>query len=90
MSPALVICSSSFVLATLPLNISAEAALPSLGVGIQQPTPDLGNILNDSVSCFSADSEYFFVPGVILVIIVLAFNIFGDDVRDALDPESSR
>jgi peptide/nickel transport system permease protein len=79
-----------YVSLTLPLNISAEAALAYLGVGIQQPTPDLGNILNDSVSYFSADSEYFFVPGAILVIIVLAFNMFGDGVRDALDPKSSR
>jgi peptide/nickel transport system permease protein len=75
---------------TLPLNISAEAALSYLGVGLQAPTPSLGNILQDSVSYYSADPTYFFVPGVALVLIVLAFNMFGDGLRDALDPKSNR
>ncbi|WP_375476970.1 ABC transporter permease [uncultured Jatrophihabitans sp.] len=75
---------------TLPLNISAEAALSYLGVGLQAPTPSLGNILNDSVSYYDADPFFFFAPGVVLVLIVLAFNLFGDGLRDALDPKSSR
>jgi peptide/nickel transport system permease protein len=75
---------------TLPLNISAEAALSYLKVGLQAPTPSLGNILNDSVSYYDADPVFFFAPGVVLVIIVLAFNLFGDGLRDALDPKSNR
>jgi peptide/nickel transport system permease protein len=79
-----------YVSLTLPLNISAEAALSFLGVGLQAPTPSLGNILNDSVSYFQPDPTFFFVPGVVLVLIVLAFNMFGDGLRDALDPKSTR
>lgn len=75
---------------TLPLNISAEAALSYLGVGLQAPTPSLGNILQDSVSWYQPDPTYFFAPGVVLVLIVLSFNLFGDGIRDALDPKSHR
>ena len=75
---------------TLPLNISAEAALSYLKVGLQAPTPSLGNVLNDSVSFYSVDPFYFFAPGVVLVVIVLAFNMFGDGLRDALDPKANR
>ncbi|HEV7204575.1 MAG TPA: ABC transporter permease [Jatrophihabitans sp.] len=79
-----------YVSLTLPLFISAEAALSFLGVGLQAPTPSLGNILNDSVSYFDPDPTFFFVPGIVLVLIVLAFNMLGDGLRDALDPKSSR
>jgi peptide/nickel transport system permease protein len=73
---------------TLPANISAEAALSFLGVGIKAPTPTLGNILNDSVNYLSADPLYFFLPGLFIFIIVLSFNMLGDGLRDALDPKS--
>lgn len=79
-----------FVSLTLPLNIAAEAALSFLGVGLQAPTPSLGNILSNSVSYYSADPAFFFIPGATLVIIVLSFNMFGDGLRDALDPKSKR
>ncbi|SDJ01296.1 peptide/nickel transport system permease protein [Frankineae bacterium MT45] len=79
-----------FVSLTLPLNISAEAALSYLGVGIQPPTPSLGSILNNSVNYYDADPAFFYIPGAVLVIIVLSFNLFGDGLRDALDPKSSR
>ncbi|SOD75123.1 peptide/nickel transport system permease protein [Jatrophihabitans sp. GAS493] len=79
-----------FVSLTLPLNIAAEAALSFLGVGIQPPTPSLGSILNNSVSYYDADPAFFYIPGTVLVVIVLAFNLFGDGLRDALDPKSSR
>jgi peptide/nickel transport system permease protein len=73
---------------TLPANISAEAALSFLGVGIKAPTPTLGNILNDSVNYLSADPLYFFLPGMFIFIVVLSFNLLGDGLRDALDPKS--
>jgi peptide/nickel transport system permease protein len=73
---------------TLPANISAEAALSFLGVGIKAPTPTLGNILNDSVNYLSADPIYFFLPGMFIFIVVLSFNLLGDGLRDALDPKS--
>jgi peptide/nickel transport system permease protein len=79
-----------FATLNLPANISAEAALSYLGVGIQSPTPSLGNILNTSTPYLETDPTFFFAPGVVLTIIVLSFNLFGDGLRDALDPKSTR
>jgi len=74
----------------LPTNISAEAALSFLGVGIQAPTPTLGNVLNDSVSYFDADPTFTIIPALFIFTLVLSFNLLGDGLRDALDPKSSR
>jgi peptide/nickel transport system permease protein len=79
-----------FASLTLPLNIGAEAALSYLGVGLQAPTPSLGNILSNSVNYYSADPAFFYLPGIALVLIVLSFNLLGDGLRDALDPKSTR
>lgn len=72
------------------MNIGAEAALSFLGVGLQAPTPSLGNILSKSVSYYSAHPAFFYLPGITLVLIVLGFNLLGDGLRDALDPKSAR
>ncbi|HET6167752.1 MAG TPA: ABC transporter permease [Marmoricola sp.] len=74
----------------LPAYVSAEAAFSFLGVGVKPPTPTLGNILNDSISYMTADFLFFFLPGLVLAIIVVSFNLVGDGIRDALDPKSSR
>ena len=74
----------------LPANISTEAALSFLGVGVGTPTPTLGNILTDSVNFLVSDPTYFLVPGVAIFLIVLSFNLLGDGLRDALDPKSDR
>jgi peptide/nickel transport system permease protein len=74
----------------LPAYISAEAALAFLGVSVLPPTPTVGNILSDSIQFAAADFLYFVLPGLILVIIVVAFNLLGDGIRDALDPKSGR
>jgi peptide/nickel transport system permease protein len=74
----------------MPQNIATEAALGFLGVGIQAPTPSFGSILNDSVHYASVDPPYFIFPGVILFLVVLAFNLVGDGFRDALDPKADR
>jgi peptide/nickel transport system permease protein len=79
-----------FASLTLPLNIGAEAALSYLGVGLQAPTPSLGNILSNSVNYYTADPAFFYLPGIALVLIVLSFNLLGDGLRDALDPKSTR
>ncbi len=79
-----------FVSLQLPLNIGAEASLSYLGVGLQAPAPSLGNILSDSVSYYTVDPAYFLLPGITLVLVVLAFNMLGDGLRDALDPKSTR
>ena len=79
-----------FVTLLVPAYISAEAAFSFLGVGIKPPTPTLGNILADSVSYTSADPMFFFLPGILLAVTVVVFNLVGDGVRDALDPKTHR
>ena len=74
----------------LPAYVSAEAAFSFLGVGIKPPTPTLGNILNDSVAYAEADFIFFFFPAFMIAVIVISFNLFGDGIRDALDPKSSQ
>ncbi len=82
------------ILVTVALNIptfiTTEAALTFLGAGVIEPTSDWGAMLLDSVPFYSVDLMYTFIPGMALFLLVLAFNLFGDSVRDALDPKSSR
>jgi peptide/nickel transport system permease protein len=74
----------------LPTYISAEAALSFLGVGIQPPTPTLGNILKYSVNYASADFTFFFFPALVIAILVISFSLLGDGLRDAFDPKADR
>jgi peptide/nickel transport system permease protein len=74
----------------IPTNILFEAALSFLGVGIHPPTPSWGGMLAQAVQngLYSVDPEFMAVPGVAIFISVLAFNLLGDGLRDALDPRS--
>jgi peptide/nickel transport system permease protein len=74
----------------IPTNILTEAALSFLGVGVKPPTPSWGQMLSAAVSYYDSDPMYMIVPGVAIFITVLAFNLFGDGVRDALDPKGTR
>jgi peptide/nickel transport system permease protein len=74
----------------LPTYISAEAALSFLGVGIQPPTPTLGNILKYSVNYASADFTFFFFPALFIAVLVISFSLSGDGLRDAFDPKAER
>jgi len=76
----------------IPTNILFEAALSYLGVGIIPPTPSWGGMISDAVNngIYSVDPMYMIIPGLAIFITVLAFNLFGDGLRDALDPKSSR
>lgn len=76
----------------IPTNISAEAALSFLGVGVKDPTPSWGQMLNaaQSGNWYLSDPWFLAVPGAMLIVTVLAFNLLGDAVRDALDPKASR
>jgi ABC-type dipeptide/oligopeptide/nickel transport system permease subunit len=73
---------------TLPAYIGFEAALSFLGVGVIPPDTTFGAMLARSVAYFNVVPTYLFIPGTVLVILVVAFNIFGDALRDALDPKS--
>jgi peptide/nickel transport system permease protein len=74
----------------IPTNILFEAALSYLGVGIPLPNPSWGNMLSDATQNYQIDPEFFIVPGLFIFVTVLAFNLFGDGLRDALDPRSNR
>jgi peptide/nickel transport system permease protein/oligopeptide transport system permease protein len=72
----------------IPTNILFEAALSFLGVGVRPPTPTWGGMLSDAIRYFIVAPNFMIVPGVAIFITVLAFNLFGDGLRDAIDPRS--
>jgi peptide/nickel transport system permease protein len=76
----------------IPTNILFEAALSYLGVGIIPPTPSWGGMISDAVQngFYAVDPMYMLIPGLAIFITVMAFNLFGDGLRDALDPRSNR
>jgi len=80
------------VLATLliPVSIVFEAALSFLGVGVQPPTADWGAMIAAAQNVYQQAWWYLAFPGLALLVTTLAFNIFGDGVRDALDPRVGR
>jgi peptide/nickel transport system permease protein len=84
-APVIVIVSLS-----LPGYVATEATLSFLGLGMIAPAASWGVMLGDSVKYYRADPTYLFIPGIALIVLVLAFNVVGDAVRDALDPKGDR
>lgn len=78
------------VTTAVPAFVASEAVLSFLGVGINEPVPDWGRMIARGSEVFQADPTYMFFPGVALLVFVLAFNLLGDAVRDALDPRAAR
>ena len=72
----------------IPTNILFEAALSFLGVGVRPPTATWGGMLSDATHYYQVDAGFMLVPGLAIFITVLAFNLFGDGLRDALDPRA--
>lgn len=70
----------------LPVVIIWEAALSFLGLGIQPPTPSLGQMLGHSQEVVWQAWGMPTIPGVAITLVVLAFNLMGDRMRDVLDP----
>jgi peptide/nickel transport system permease protein len=85
MGPVLV-----WVTLTIPTYILGEAGLSFLGVGVQPPTASWGQMLSNAGRFFQNDPMFLMWPGLILFLTVLSFNLFGDGLRDALDPKSTR
>jgi ABC-type dipeptide/oligopeptide/nickel transport system permease subunit len=81
MSPILV-----YATLVIPANIIFEAGLSELGVGLNPPAASWGQMLLDASATVNTDPAYLIVPGMAVFITVLAFNLFGDGLRDALDP----
>jgi len=69
-------------------SILLEAALSFLGAGVQPPEPSWGTMLAEGITLLATSPHLTIVPGLMLVLTVLSLNIFGDGVRDALDPRA--
>jgi peptide/nickel transport system permease protein len=74
----------------IPQNILFEAALSFLGVGVQPPQASWGAMLSDATQIFDTAWWYMLFPGIALLITVLAFNLLGDGLQDALNPRGSK
>jgi peptide/nickel transport system permease protein len=74
----------------IPQNILFEASLSFLGVGVQPPDASWGAMLADATEIFDSAWWYMLFPGLFLLITVLAFNLLGDGLQDALNPRASR
>lgn len=84
MGPVIVIAASNFASAIL-----TEAGLSFLGIGAQPPTPSWGEMINAHRGYVLVDSAYLaFIPGIAIMILVLAFMLVGNGLRDALDSKS--
>jgi peptide/nickel transport system permease protein len=71
----------------IPTNILFEAALSFLGVGVQPPTASWGAMIADATDIFDTAWWYMTFPGLALLLTVLAFNLVGDGLQDALNPK---
>jgi peptide/nickel transport system permease protein len=83
---------ASTIIVFIPLILAnailLEAALSFLGAGVQPPSPSWGTMISDGIPQIYAALHLVLVPGIMLVIAVLSINIFGDGLRDALDPRA--
>jgi peptide/nickel transport system permease protein len=74
----------------IPTNILFEAALSFLGVGVQPPTSSWGAMIADATDIFDTAWWYMTFPGLALLLTVLAFNLVGDGLQDALNPKGGQ
>jgi peptide/nickel transport system permease protein len=72
----------------LPSNMISEAGLSFLGVGVRPPASSWGQMLSTATTWFQADPMYVLVPGLLLLVNVLAFTVLADGLRTALDPKA--
>jgi peptide/nickel transport system permease protein len=83
---------ASTIIVFIPLAVAnailLEAYLSFLGAGVQPPTPSWGNMISDGIDRIITAPHLTIVPGIMLTLTVLSLNIFGDGVRDALDPRA--
>jgi peptide/nickel transport system permease protein len=79
--PLIVLCTLQ-----IPTAILTEALLSFLGLGVTEPTPTWGNMINSGQIVLREAPWLTFFPGLAIVLTVLAFNLAGDAIRDALDP----
>lgn len=75
---------------SIPSYIFSEASLSFLGLGLKTPAISLGTLISDAQAVMELYPFELFYPSLVLCLIVLAFNLFGDGLRDALDPRMRR
>jgi peptide/nickel transport system permease protein len=84
---------ASTIIVFIPLILAnailLEAALSYLGAGVQAPQPSWGTMISEGIALMPSAIHMTLVPGIMLVVAVLSINIFGDGVRDALDPRAT-
>jgi oligopeptide transport system permease protein len=71
----------------IPSAIFTEAFLSFIGMGVVPPTPSWGSMCNDGIQTFLTHPHEFLFPALAISVTVLAFNLLGDGLRDALDPK---
>ncbi|MFH1141849.1 MAG: ABC transporter permease subunit, partial [Chloroflexota bacterium] len=82
MAPFLIICSTALGAAVL-----LEASLSFLGLGVPPPQPSWGRMLSGATQTYGAIAPWLVIfPGCVIMVVVLAFNLFGDALRDMWDP----
>ncbi|MDO8211519.1 ABC transporter permease [Conexibacter sp. CPCC 206217] len=86
LTPTIIVYSSLMI----PQTILFEAALSFLGVGVSPSTASWGSMIADAAPNFDTQWWYMLFPGLALLVTVLAFNLLGDGVQDALDPTTNR
>lgn len=71
----------------IPSSIFTESYLSFIGLGVAAPMPSLGSMASDAISGIRSYPERLLVPAIMISVIILAFNLFGDGLRDAFDPK---
>lgn len=71
----------------IPSSIFTESYLSFLGLGVAKPMPSLGSLATDAVDGISTYPHLMLLPAIMIIVIILAFNLFGDGLRDAFDPK---
>ena len=83
-------CISVVVISTalqIPSAIFTESFLSFLGLGVNAPMPSLGSLASDALNGISSYPHRLVIPAVVISMIVLSLNLFGDGLRDAFDPK---
>lgn len=86
-------CISVMVISTalqIPSAIFTESYLSFLGLGVNAPMPSLGSLASDALNGINSYAYRLIIPAVVISLIVLSLNLFGDGLRDAFDPKLSR
>ena len=83
-------CISVIIISTalqIPSAIFTESYLSFLGLGVNAPMPSLGSLASDALNGFRSYPERLIIPAIVISLIVLSLNLFGDGLRDAFDPK---